>query len=543
VRKLAAVSGIGANKLGKKNYELTNHLGNVNAVITDRKVVNPSYAVSTFTNSTDGWTNCSNASLATSATQLDVTITGTNNCIYKLFTTVSGQNYTVCVKSSKGSTSGIKVKAFGSSLISTVNLADNEFTTFIFQANSTTTSLTIETVSSTSSGNYSVDEVSITPNSIYEAVVIMKSDYYPFGMQMPGRTLTTSNYRFGYNGMEKDPELKGDGNSYTTEFRQYDPRLGRWMSLDPAKLLLPQQSPYCAMDNNPILFTDIDGDIVKALNTRSATQLKSTLTVTFSGTPVVNLFQFEADGLTLKEPNAVDLANALVGLDQVTQDLAYAYYKAITDQETHTVEFVYKNENIASPITFTDANGVEKTSRTGQDVIDHWGGGVTGSARGWGSIATIVIDHGAGNSSSQDENLAETLAHEMLGHGYGGNNGTGTSVSVDPIQTGNLVRQRFKYTTLRDGSDHEGGAIPNNLIKLTPVHFKGVDGFISKNTSVQKIQWIAKGTKYQIKFDSMKAEKSNGKYLTVTDMLTGNKHEVFRDKSGGYHFKEGPEDK
>jgi len=256
------------NQLGKKNYELTNHLGNVNAVITDRKVVNPSYAVSTFTNSTDGWTNCSNASLATSATQLNVTITGTNNCIYKLFTTVSGQNYTVCVKSSKGSTSGIKVKAFGSSLISTVNLADNEFTTFIFQANSTISSLTIETVSSTSSGNYSVDEVSITPNSIYQAVVIMKSDYYPFGMQMPAKTdpsdpsktigghWNTGNYRFGYNGMEKDPELKGDGNSYTTEFRQYDPRLGRWASLDPLMKMFPSLSPYCAFDNNPIYYTD-----------------------------------------------------------------------------------------------------------------------------------------------------------------------------------------------------------------------------------------------------------------------------------------------
>jgi RHS repeat-associated protein len=56
--------------------------------------------------------------------------------------------------------------------------------------------------------------------------------------------------------MEKDPEIKGEGNSYTTEFRQYDPRLGRWLSLDPLMSMFPDMSPYVAFDNNPIYYTD-----------------------------------------------------------------------------------------------------------------------------------------------------------------------------------------------------------------------------------------------------------------------------------------------
>jgi RHS repeat-associated protein len=56
--------------------------------------------------------------------------------------------------------------------------------------------------------------------------------------------------------MEKDPEVKGEGNSYTTEFRQYDPRLGRWLSLDPLMAQFPWMSPYCAFDNNPVLYVD-----------------------------------------------------------------------------------------------------------------------------------------------------------------------------------------------------------------------------------------------------------------------------------------------
>lgn len=56
--------------------------------------------------------------------------------------------------------------------------------------------------------------------------------------------------------MEKDPEVKGDGNSYTTEFRQYDPRVGRWLSLDPLMSMFPDMSPYVAFDNNPVYFVD-----------------------------------------------------------------------------------------------------------------------------------------------------------------------------------------------------------------------------------------------------------------------------------------------
>lgn len=97
-------------------------------------------------------------------------------------------------------------------------------------------------------------------SSNFEAVVIMSSDYYPFGMEMPGRHTSSADYRFGYNGMEKDPEVKGNGNSYTTEFRQYDPRLGRWLSLDPLMKKYPSFSPYNFCFNNPILFTDKGGD-------------------------------------------------------------------------------------------------------------------------------------------------------------------------------------------------------------------------------------------------------------------------------------------
>lgn len=77
-------------------------------------------------------------------------------------------------------------------------------------------------------------------------------------MPVPGRSKLDNDYRYGFNGMETDPEAKGTwGNQNTTFFRQYDVRLGRWMSLDP--VTHPFQSPYNAMDGNPIFWADASG--------------------------------------------------------------------------------------------------------------------------------------------------------------------------------------------------------------------------------------------------------------------------------------------
>ena len=64
------------------------------------------------------------------------------------------------------------------------------------------------------------------------------SDYSPFGVELDGRTVS-GGYRHGFQGMELDSEVKGEGNSYSTEFRQLDPRLGRWLSVYPLSLKFP----------------------------------------------------------------------------------------------------------------------------------------------------------------------------------------------------------------------------------------------------------------------------------------------------------------
>jgi len=67
-------------------------------------------------------------------------------------------------------------------------------------------------------------------------------------------------YRYGFNSMEKDDEVKGRGNSYDFGARMYDSRLGRWLTIDALSAKKPDLSPYQSFRNNPIVFIDPDGN-------------------------------------------------------------------------------------------------------------------------------------------------------------------------------------------------------------------------------------------------------------------------------------------
>ncbi|MBA3899876.1 MAG: hypothetical protein H0X62_06640 [Bacteroidetes bacterium] len=98
-----------------------------------------------------------------------------------------------------------------------------------------------------------------TTVAYYLADIKSTTDYYAFGSEMPGRTFNSTDYRYGMNGMEKDDEIKGSGNSYDFGARIYDPRIGKWLSVDPLQTKYPSLSPYHSFGNSPIVVVDKDG--------------------------------------------------------------------------------------------------------------------------------------------------------------------------------------------------------------------------------------------------------------------------------------------
>jgi RHS repeat-associated protein len=69
-------------------------------------------------------------------------------------------------------------------------------------------------------------------------------------------------YGFSFNGKERDNETYGEGNAYDFGARIYDPRLGRWLAVDPLSAKYPYASPYNFVLNSPLIAIDEDGEDV-----------------------------------------------------------------------------------------------------------------------------------------------------------------------------------------------------------------------------------------------------------------------------------------
>ncbi|MCH7409970.1 RHS repeat-associated core domain-containing protein, partial [Belliella sp. DSM 111904] len=90
-----------------------------------------------------------------------------------------------------------------------------------------------------------------------ESYIVQQIDYYPYGL------IARNNIRTGdkttkelFQGKTYE-ELTG---WYDFHARQYDAALGRWFGVDPKAEVMPYNSPLTAMMNNPVMFTDPDGE-------------------------------------------------------------------------------------------------------------------------------------------------------------------------------------------------------------------------------------------------------------------------------------------
>ena len=119
---------------------------------------------------------------------------------------------------------------------------------------------------------------------------------------MPGLNYSSGFYRFGFNGMEKDDEIKGNGNSLDFGARMLDVRLGRWFAVDPYADKYTEWSPYNFALDNPVKYVDEGGKYVVDPNFKIAY-------------PKVSLILENADKLYNNQPLPPDVAKALRGID------------------------------------------------------------------------------------------------------------------------------------------------------------------------------------------------------------------------------------
>jgi RHS repeat-associated protein len=211
------------------------------------------------------------------------------------------------------------------------------------------------------------------PNIVdyYKAELINANDYTPFGMQMAGRVFSGSGYRYGFNGKENDNEVKGLGNQQDYGMRIYDPRLGKFLSVDPLTKSYPELTPYQFASNSPIQAIDLDGLEAALVTTRFATQknalvkiLNSKAIVDYSK-PLSYSENLEIDGKTY-EMNSTETLNGrdirgrgmgfFSGIKKITSDdvsgiLGYSDFVFQVVYQGSLKEQAVLHESNAGPLT------------------------------------------------------------------------------------------------------------------------------------------------------------------------------------------------
>ncbi|HKO79596.1 MAG TPA: RHS repeat-associated core domain-containing protein, partial [Chitinophagaceae bacterium] len=233
----------------------------------------------------------------------------------------------------------------------------------------------------------------------YNADVVSANDYYPGGMLLPGRTYNTGNYAYGFNGKRKDNEMYGEGNAYDFGERIYDPRIVKWLSVDPLQQKLPALSPYNYCYNNPIRFFDPDGrlGIEVQVKYNAETKKYTILKITFTDDLEPRAAPYGSFGVDWFDYIAVydnpagnpELANSSltplfhVHGDKRTNTLVEAKWYA----KLKVDDGPFENEGGGIIFTSQEPNGSEETRHgryaDGQNTID----GLMAMANGGGKLA------------------------------------------------------------------------------------------------------------------------------------------------------------
>ncbi|ABQ03644.1 RHS repeat-associated core domain-containing protein [Flavobacterium johnsoniae] len=86
-------------------------------------------------------------------------------------------------------------------------------------------------------------------------------------MLVPNRHESSKDYRYGFQGQEKDDEIRGgEGNSINYTFRMHDPRIGRFFAVDPLFREYAYNSPYSFSENRVMDGVEREGLEVENIN-------------------------------------------------------------------------------------------------------------------------------------------------------------------------------------------------------------------------------------------------------------------------------------
>ncbi|MCO5237941.1 MAG: hypothetical protein M9904_14595 [Chitinophagaceae bacterium] len=279
----------------------------------------------------------------------------------------------------------------------------------------------------------------------YTADVSTASDYFPFGMRMPGRTYTATGtkYKYGFNGKENDNEVKGEGNQLDYGMRIYDPRLGRFLSVDPLTSKYPMLTPYQFASNTPIQAIDLDGKegvintikvnnqpVVDVLTYHVVIATTNNLTASnkayYTGPNYQNTSALQAEiqnALNSVYNQNKNLADVVTNPNTVNGSVPVYYNFIVSTFSVENVSIGDKKRQLYADQNVSFIDNVQKFSDDDGDVTNFsllTKGALSGKTVGSFTRPSVTIDEthfkDRNNTSVNYESFQNTVAHE-IGHG------------------------------------------------------------------------------------------------------------------------------
>ncbi|MFN7676396.1 RHS repeat-associated core domain-containing protein [Flavobacterium sp.] len=321
---------------------------------------------------------------------------------------------------------------------------------------------------------------------------------YPFGSLVPNRHGSTADYRYGFNGKEKDDEVMGEGNFQDYGMRMYNPRIGRFFNVDPLTAMYPYLTPYQFASNRPIDGNDLDGK-EWAGKTTEITKPDGTILVT---TELVVKVKVENRSSIVTDP-AIVRAKAEVIKTKIekegTTTLTYTKEgKSYTENVNTIVVLDYNpptendgnigylifDDRITKKTVTTKTIGNSTTTTTTTNLI---AGDNKGIVNRFKTSIGITVD----GVIVPDTDIADTGTHEIFGHSAGLNHPwelSGTeklnNPTLDQTDSTNRVEKTIidNFMNTSDILPIESKLAPSNVNQILPGQVKTIKENVLKKS-------------------------------------------------------------
>lgn len=320
-------------------------------------------------------------------------------------------------------------------------------------------------------------------------------------MYIPGRHEASGSYRYGFQGQEKDDEIKGEGNSINFSFRMYDSRIGKFLTNDPLTKKYPHNSPYAFSENRVIDGVELEGlefyftadgkflgkygksnEILVQNNTEINKFINNKLIEVVDKNPLWDSYEKESTPL-------------FVSISEVSDEIKSNIYTTIYERETGKHKYKLKNNAIGVG-SYLKGNLKEPHGAGAQNVVDEKSG--TSQIHFW---STGDTDYYA---------IANVIYHEHMHAFYGVDLGYGhtggaleTLIYWEEIDNDKIFKELPK-----NSQNRERGKFLHYLGKL-------YDATSKSNFSEKDDPFIKYKNLYEKKFDTKIETFSSGSSGTV----------------------------